>query len=282
MAIVRGMTRIAICAPATRISRDHAQAIEQLVAAEFPQHSVSVHEQCFASHGHFAGTDMERLEALLECANDPSFDAVWFAKGGYGSNRIAEAAITQMNAAAREKTYVGFSDMGYLLAGLYRNGIGQPVHGSMPVSAIRERGRDGVRRVLRWFSGDTSGLEPSVDGKTPTAAFNLITLSMLANTPLMPDLNGHVVMVEEVSEHLYSVDRMFFHIANVLPRLAGLRLGEISAVPENDREFGQSAEEIAKFWCARTGIPYLGRARIGHTPDNHIVPFGLASPAGAG
>ena len=282
MAIVRGMTRIAICAPATRISRDHAQAIEQLVAAEFPQHSVSVHEQCFASHGHFAGTDMERLEALLECANDPSFDAVWFAKGGYGSNRIAEAAITQMNAAAREKTYVGFSDMGYLLAGLYRNGIGQPVHGSMPVSAIRERGRDGVRRVLRWFSGDTSGLEPSVDGKTPTAAFNLITLSMLANTPLMPDLNGHVVMVEEVSEHFYSVDRMFFHIANVLPRLAGLRLGEISAVPENDREFGQSAEEIAKFWCARTGIPYLGRARIGHTPDNHIVPFGLASPAGAG
>ena len=104
---------------------------------------------------------------------------------------------------------------------------------------------------------------------------------MLMNTPLMPDLSGHVVMVEEVSEHLYSVDRTFFHIANVLPRLAGLRLGAISDVPENDRDFGQGAEDIAQFWCARTGIPYLGRAQIGHTADNHIVPFGLASPYSA-
>ncbi|NVE93835.1 LD-carboxypeptidase [Altererythrobacter lutimaris] len=275
------MTRIAICAPATRITPDHAQAIEKLVAEEFPQHSVSVHEQCFASHGHFAGTDMERLEALIECANDPSFDAVWFAKGGYGSGRIAEAAIARMNDAAKEKTYVGFSDMGYLLAGLYRNDIGQAVHGSMPVSARSETGREAVRRVLRWFSGDTSGLEPSVDGKTPTAAFNLITLSMLNGTVLMPDLSGHVVMVEEVSEHLYSIDRMFFHIVNALPRLAGLKLGAVTGVPENDREFGQNAEEIAEFWCARAGIPYLGRAQIGHTADNHIVPFGLASPAAA-
>ncbi len=275
------MTRIAICAPATRITQEHAQAIEELVAAEFPQHSVSIHEQCFASFGHFAGTDLERLEALVECANDTAFDAVWFAKGGYGSGRIAQAAIARMNQAAREKTYMGFSDMGYLLAGLYRNGIGQAVHGSMPVSARSETGKEAVRRSLRWFGGDTSGLEPSVDGKTPTAAFNLISLSMLTGTPLMPDLTDHVVMVEEVSEHLYSVDRMFFHIANVLPRVAGLRLGAVTAVPENDRDFGQSSEEIAKFWCDRAGIPYLGRARIGHTPDNHIVPFGLASPSSA-
>ena len=274
------MTRIAICAPATAITRDHADALTTLVAEEFPQHSVEFHEQCFASHGHFAGPDLMRLEALLECANDPAFDAVWFAKGGYGSNRIAEAATAQMNASARAKTYVGFSDCGYLLAALYRQGIGQPVHGSMPVSARSEYGREAVRRVLRWFAGDASGLEPSLDGKTPAVAFNLITLAMITNTPIMPDLEGHVVMVEEVSEHLYSVDRLFFHIANVLPRLAGLRLGTVNAVPENERPFGQEVEDIAQFWCARAGIPYLGRAQIGHDPDNRIVPFGLARPAG--
>lgn len=273
------MTRIAICAPATSITRGHAEALEKLVAEEFPEHSVWFHDQCFAQEGHFAGSDMMRLEALLDCANDSAFDAVWFAKGGYGSNRIAEAATVRMNAAAKSKTYVGFSDCGYLLAALYRAGIGQPVHGSMPVSARSERGREAVRRVLRWFGGDASGLEPSLDGKTPAVALNLITLAMLTNTPMMPDLTGHVVMVEEVSEHLYSVDRLFFHIANVLPRVAGLRLGSVTAVPENDREFGQSAEEIAEFWCARAGIPYLGRAQIGHTADNRIVPFGLASPA---
>ncbi len=132
--------------------------------------------------------------------------------------------------------------------------------------------------MLRWFSGDNGGVEPSLDGAKPAAAFNLYTLAMLSGTPMMPDLTDHVVMVEEVSEHLYAVDRLFFNLANSLPRMAGLRLGGVTNVPENDREFGQTVEEIAQFWCARAGIPYLGRARIGHFADNHVVPFGLASP----
>ncbi len=272
------MTNIAICAPATPITREHAEALEALVAAEFPETRVTFHDQCFVREGHFAGNDLTRLTALLDCANDPAFDAVWFAKGGYGSNRIAEAAVARMNEAARSKTYVGFSDCGYLLAALYRHNIGQCAHGSMPVSARSESDRKAVRRVLQWLNGDNSGLEPSLDGKTPTAAFNLITLAMLAKTPMMPDLSGHVVMVEEVSEHLYAIDRMFFSLAGSLPRIAGLRLGAISDVPENYVEFGMDAEEIARFWCERAGVPYLGRAEIGHTASNRVVPFGLASP----
>lgn len=274
------MTKIAICAPATPITRDHAAALESLVAVEFPSTKVTFHEQCFAQAGHFAGDDLARLSALLDCANDASFDAVWFAKGGYGSNRIAEAAVAQMNGAARSKTYVGFSDCGYLLAAFYRAGIGQCAHGSMPVSARSATGREAVRRVLRWLSGNNSGLEPSLNGAVPAAAFNLITLAMLARTPLMPDLSGHVLMVEEVSEHLYAIDRAFFAIAGSMPRLAGIRLGAITAIPENYVMFGQNEEEIARYWCDRAGIPYLGRAEIGHTPNNHVVPFGLAGPAG--
>jgi len=276
------MTNIAICAPARAITRDHATALEALVAAEFPDHSVTFHDQCFERVGHFAGDDLTRLTGFLDCANDPAFDAVWFARGGYGSNRIAEAAISRLNASAKSKTYVGFSDCGYLLGALYRAGIGQCAHGSMPISAGSERGAEAVRRVLRWFSGDNSGLERSLDGTTPTAAFNLITLSMLAKTPMMPDLSGHVVMVEEVSEQLYAIDRVFFALAGSLPRVAGLRLGAVTNIPENDIPFGQNEEEIAKFWCARAGIPYLGRAEIGHTSSNRVVPFGLAGPAGSG
>lgn len=275
------MTNIAICAPATPITRDHAAALDALVAEEFPGTRVTFHEQCFAAQGHFAGDDLTRLSALLDCANDPSYDAVWFAKGGYGSNRIAEAAVAQMNGHARSKTYVGFSDCGYLLGALYRAGIGQCAHGSMPVSARSEGGKEAVRRVLRWLNGDNSGLEPSLDGATPAAAFNLITLAMLARTPAMPDLSGHVLMVEEVAEHLYSIDRLFFALVNSLPRIAGLRLGAVTSVPENYVEFGQSEEEIARYWCDRAGIRYLGRAEIGHTADNRVVPFGLARPARA-
>ena len=112
------MTRIAVCAPATAITREHADVVSALVADEFPQHSIHFHEQCFFEAGHFAGSDQERLDALLSLANDPHYDVVWFAKGGYGSNRIAEQAITQMNEAAQQKTFIGFSDTGYLLGGL--------------------------------------------------------------------------------------------------------------------------------------------------------------------
>lgn len=265
--------RIAICAPATPITREQAEMVLALAAREFPALELHFHEQCFAEAGHFAGPDAQRLAALLDCANDPGFDAVWLAKGGYGSNRIAEAAVAGMGAAARDKIFLGYSDAGYLLAALYRAGVGRPVHGPM-VTDIRRIGGDGAaRRALGYLSGDLSGLEPSLDGR-PAVAFNLTTLAMLVGTPLMPDLVGHVVMVEEVAEHLYAVDRLFFHLAAQLRDIAGLRLGRVSEVPDNDRPFGAEPEEIARSWCARAGIAFLGTADIGHDAANRIVPFG--------
>ena len=89
-------------------------------------------------------------------------------------------------------------------------------------------------------------------------------------------------MVEEVAEHLYAVDRLFFHVTQHLRGIAGLRLGRISAVPENDRPFGASAEDIVRDWCGRSGVAFLGPADIGHDAANRIVPFGLArTPAGS-
>jgi muramoyltetrapeptide carboxypeptidase len=46
-------------------------------------------------------------------------------------------------------------------------------------------------------------------------------------------------------------------------------------VPPNDPDFGQTPEQIVLHWCERTGIPYLGRADIGHDAHNKIVPYGL-------
>lgn len=272
------MIRIAICAPATPITREVADGV-RAIAAGYPQLELHFHEQCFIEDGHFAGSDAVRLAAFLDCANDPAFDAVWSAKGGYGSNRIAADAVAQAGAAARGKVYLGYSDFGYMLAALHKAGIGRQVHAPMPVDLRREGGDAAIRRVLGYLSGDQSGLEPSLDG-TPTVAFNLMTLAMLCGTGLLPDVTGHVVMVEEVAEHLYAVDRLFFHVTEALHGIAGLRLGRISAVPENDRPFGMTAEEIARHWCGRAGIPFLGSADIGHDAANRIVPFGLAgSPA---
>ena len=211
---------------------------------------------------------------MVECANDPSFDAVWFARGGYGANRIAEDAIAQFGKAAESKQFLGYSDTGYILAGLYRAGLGRPVHAPL-VSDIRRAGGEGaVRRSLAWLAGDRSGCEPALDVR-PTVAFNLTTLAMLCGTPLMPGLAGHVVLVEEVSEHFYAIDRLFFHLTGHLGGIAGLRLGRIGDVPENDVPFGHEVEAIARHWCTRHAIPFLGHADIGHDIDNKIVPFGV-------
>lgn len=269
------MLRVAVCAPGKPILRDHAEAVEAIAGAEFPGIDLRFHEQCFAEHGHFAGDDATRLAAFVECANDSAIDAVWFAMGGYGSNRIAEPAIAALCPAAADKIYLGYSDAGTLLAVLYRNNIGQPVHGPLAGDVRRERGADSVRRVLQYLLDGETGLEPSLDSR-PTVAFNLMTLAMLCGTDLMPDLSGHVVMVEEVAEHLYAVDRLMFHVTHHLRGIAGLRLGRVTAIPENDRPFGAGEVDIARYWCERTGIPYLGRADIAHDAANKIVPFGLA------
>lgn len=271
------MTRIAICAPGKRIEREQADMVEALAQA-MGGIELRFHPQCFARHGHFAGDDATRLKAFLDCANDPAIDAVWFAAGGYGSNRIAADALPQLGEAARGKTYLGYSDTGYLLAALYRHGVGRAVHGPMAGCIARDGGEAAARRALDWLAGRSGGLEGGLDTR-PTVAFNLMTLAMLCGTDLMPDLTGHVVLVEEVAEHLYAVDRLFFHVTQHLRGIAGLRLGRINDVPENDRPFGASEEDIARHWCERAGIPYLGFADIGHDAANKIVPFGLARSA---
>jgi len=275
------MVHIAICAPSRPLSPADAARIT-VIAQAYPALSLTIHDQCFAEHGHFAGPDALRLETFVACANDPSVDVVWFARGGYGAGRIAGDAVARLGPAARAKQYLGYSDGGMLLAALYRAGIGQPVHAPIPADLGREDGERAVRRTLGWLSGDATALEPTLaHTQGPVVAFNLMTLAMALGTPLMPDLRGHVVMVEEVAEYDYAVDRLLFHVCAGLAAAgaAGLRLGRVTQVPENDRVFGVAHEDMARHWCARSGLAYLGRADIGHDAANRIVPFGLAGSA---
>ena len=272
--------RIAICAPSTPFTREDAARVSALAATTHPTAKLVFHDQCFAEAGHFAGPDDMRCAAFVEVANDPSFDAVWFVRGGYGACRIAQDAVAALTSAAADKIYMGYSDAGNLLGALYGAEIGRVCHGPMPADIRRDGGEAAVLRALNWMLHETpQSLEPQLQSGTKYAAFNLMTLAMMVGTPLMPDLKDHILMVEEVSEYLYGYDRAFFHVMSHLQTagLAGLRLGRVSDVPENDRPFGEDAEEIAQRWCAITGVDYLGRADIGHDADNRIVPFGLAT-----
>jgi muramoyltetrapeptide carboxypeptidase len=262
--------RIGVVAPSCPLKRDAAQQVEALAAR--PGLELVIHPQCFSESGHFAGTDEERLAALREMMADESVEAIWFARGGYGSNRIAGAAVRDLPPAALAKTYVGYSDGGFLLAALHKAGA-RVAHGPMVQDIARAGGEAAVARVLDWLgSGSPEGLEPDLDG--PAFAFNLVVLSSLMGTPLEPDFTGAELLIEEVDEELYRIDRFLFHVTSQpgFARVRQLRLGRC-LIKDNDRPFGAELEAVVRFWCERSGVAFGGRADIGHDSLNRIVPF---------
>ena len=275
----RQRCKIGVVAPASRMSPDVVTRVPALVERLYPERTPEIvfHPQCFASHGHFAGEDEARAQAFLDIANDASFDAVWFARGGYGTCRVVEQVMSRLTQASRRKAYVGYSDAGMLLAALYRAGFTAVAHGPVAQDILRDGGDAAVARALAWMIDRApQALEPSVDGTKKTAAFNMTVLSHLLGTPLEPNLDGHVLMLEEVGEAIYRIDRSLFHITSNagIRRVSGIMLGRCSNITPNEPDFGMNEEEIAKYWCRRAGIPWLGRADIGHDIHNKIVPFG--------
>jgi muramoyltetrapeptide carboxypeptidase len=265
--------RIAVVAPSNTLSRDAAGRVTAL-AERRGDCKLQIHPQCFLVDGHFAGSDGERLDALREVMADPSVDAVWFARGGYGSNRIAAAALAELSPAAADKLFLGYSDAGFLLAAFHRAGL-EVAHGPMPQDVLRDGGEAAVDRALDWIvRRDPAALEPQL--QAPAFAFNLTVLSHLLGTPLEPDFTGADLMIEEVAEHHYRIDRLMFHITadENVRQVSRLRLGRASEIPDNDPEFGRDEQAIVEEWCARSGITFGGRADIGHDAANRVVPFG--------
>jgi muramoyltetrapeptide carboxypeptidase len=263
--------KIAVVAPSCTVDPSLAERIPALANAYLGEAApeIAFHPQCFLSEGHFAGPDAARIAALVEAANDPSVDAVWFARGGYGACRVAEAAIAQFGPAARNKAYLGYSDAGFILAGLYKQGTGRVAHGPMPSDLNRDGAEAAVKRALDWLMNPVRGPEKR-------AAFNLTVLSQLLGSSLQPDMTDHILMIEEVAEYMYRIDRSLFHVTSNpgIRKVAGLMLGRCSLIPDNDPDFVLNEEEIAQHWCRVSGIPYLGRADIGHDVDNQVVAFG--------
>jgi muramoyltetrapeptide carboxypeptidase len=271
--------RIGVVAPACGMEPATAERVTALAARSYGARVELVfHPQCFLRSGHFAGDDAARAAAFLEVANDPSFDAVWFGRGGYGSGRLLELAMPALGPAAGAKAYLGYSDLGSLLGALYARHIGQVAHGPMPQDIARTGGEAAVARALAWLvDKDPAALEPSIGKRArPSAAFNMAVLSALIGTAWQPDLEGHVLMLEEVGEYMYRIDRFMFHITSnaEVRRAAGIRLGRCSDIPNNDPDFVLNEEQVVEGWCKRAGIVYLGRADIGHDADNRVVPFG--------
>jgi len=266
--------KIAVVAPSCSLRPEAAEAAAAIVRARGDA-ELMIHPQCFLSHGHFAGPDEARLAALREVMGDEGVDAVWFARGGYGSNRIAEAAARDLPGAARSKSYLGYSDSGFLLAAFDKAGL-SVAHGPMVQDMMRPGGDAAIHRALNWLTRrDPETLEPGLQPGQRAMAFNLTVLSNLLGTAIEPDFSDAELLIEDVAEHEYRIDRAMFHLTGspAIRLVDSLRMGRMSEIPENDPVFGSDAESIVKDWCKRAGITFGGPADIGHDAANRVVPF---------
>src|SRR5579864_341542 len=96
---VASSVRIAVVAPSTRFAPDAADRVRAVAAALDPAPAITFHPQCFESFGHFAGDDARRAAALVEVAESDAYDAVWFARGGYGAGRLLERVMPALGPA---------------------------------------------------------------------------------------------------------------------------------------------------------------------------------------
>jgi muramoyltetrapeptide carboxypeptidase len=276
------MIRVGIVAPARRLTEATALAVQTLAARSGLPIELVIHPQCHLEFGHFAGDDSARLTAFLEMANDPEIDAIWFARGGYGAARLLDGLSGKLTNSALDKVYLGYSDIGFLFAGLMAMGCRFCAHGPLVGDIDRVGGEAAALRALTFLSRtDASGLAPGLDGGHPNLAFNLTVLRSLIGTSFEPPKQTNAALwLEDVAEYTYATDRSMFQLTSsswFRSSVAHVHIGRFSLVPENEVQFHMGSPEAVAAWCASRGVKSHKGADIGHDSDNKIVPFGLLS-----
>jgi len=254
--------------------------------------------------GYLAGDDDERLDAFHELAADPSLAAIFFARGGYGALRVLDRIDWNL-LAAHPRAYIGYSDLTPFLHEVVRRLGFAAFHGPM-VAADMARGLGTEEReaLLGALAGDlprtfpVGGWLTEGTAEGPLLGGCLSLLSAVMATPFAPDLEGAILVLEDVGEPLYRLDRLLTQLglAGVLERVAGVVLGHLDlpaleAAPESrpdeesreesaaeSREVPAPPPALAALLADRLGglsVPVGWGLPCGHSAPNLTLPLGV-------
>jgi muramoyltetrapeptide carboxypeptidase len=266
--------RVAVVAPAGPFER---AALEAGLAVLERRYSLRLAPELFARQRYLAGTDAQRLAQLTAALADPDIEAVFCARGGYGAMRLLPAL---QGLPSTPKPLVGFSDITALHAWLQRNGR-ISVHG--PV--LTQLGTLDPRTHERLFAllEEDAPAAPllATDTYVPGAAEGpllggtLAVLSRLLGTPYLPSLEGAVLLLEDVGEQPYRLDRMWTHLAlaGVFRQVRGIALGAFTGCEPRDADY--TSAQVLSDLAAETGLPCAAGFPIGHGERNEPVPLGV-------
>ncbi len=238
--------------------------------------------------GYLAGEDRARAEDLLWALGDPTLDAVWCARGGYGAQRtVAALAEGEIEALAGRpaKVFIGFSDITVLHALIARHLHWVTFYGPV-VTRLADRDEftlDGVRRALfdaQPFAVSAqpddpwvSTLRPGV-AEGPLAGGCLSLLAALAGTPLQADFAGRICFFEDVHERPDTVDRALSQLlaAGCFDGCRGIAIGDHTDVDADGPTLG--LEQVFEDLLGPLGIPVCFYLPLGHGEHLATVPLG--------
>jgi muramoyltetrapeptide carboxypeptidase len=231
--------------------------------------------------GLFAGDDAERLDAFHELAGDPGLRAILFARGGHGVLRLLPAIDWEL-LARYPRAYVGYSDLTPFLGQVVERLGWVAFHGPM-VAADLARGL--APRERESFLGGLAGQYPAhlplASASAPaTGVLRGGCLSLLVaalGTPYAQRLAGTLLVVEDVAEPLYRLDRMLTQLglSGTLGQLGGMIFGCFSGTPTAAGV--PPIECLLEAMVPTPGLPVATGLEAGHEPINLTLPLGLTA-----
>ena len=281
-AALRPSDKVAVVAPAGPFDRALFDAGLAVLASRYRP---VFGEGLFERRGYFAGEDLRRGAELSAALADDSIRAVFAARGGYGCMRLLPKLSL---AGLSPKPVVGFSDVTALHGALQASGW-VSVHGPV-VTQLGRQPRPSADRLFALLESDapaaplqaTATRVPGVV-EGPLVGGNLSVLTRLIGTPYLPPLDGAVLLIVDVGERPYRLDRMWTHLAlaGVFRRVRGIAVGELTGCEEPDLPPGAGpserplrSDEVLQALAQETGLPCASGFPIGHGALNLAVPLG--------
>jgi len=228
----------------------------------------------------FAGDDMTRTLNFQQFMDDDGIDAIWCARGGYGTIRIIDQ-LDFSRFVRQPKWIIGYSDVTVLHSKGQQLGF-ETLHATMPINVAKNSAAalESLRDVL--FGEQLHYTIPAIDAnKKGTATGEVIggNVSMLYSmlgSDLSLNTDGKILFLEDLDEYLYHVDRMLMNLKRngYFENLAGLIIGGMADMHDNTIPFGKNAHEIILDVTSAYDFPICFNFPAGHLDDNRALIFG--------
>ncbi|RLD61174.1 MAG: LD-carboxypeptidase [Bacteroidetes bacterium] len=273
--------KIAIVAPAGKIAKDKIDtAIQTLESWGL---KVIAGEYLFGSFHQFSATDDDRDIDFQKMLYNDSVRAILCARGGYGSNRIVDY-LEFTNLAKSPKWIIGFSDITVFHSHIHTNFQVETIHGTMASGLNGDKKNnlsiDSLRKALfgeklnYQLKAHPQNRKGNAEGLLTGG--NLAILCSLIGTPSDIETSGKILFIEDVGEYLYRLDRMMWQLkrAGKLENIAGLVVGGLTEMKDNETPFGKTAHEIISDCIREYDYPVCFDFPAGHQDDNRAMIFG--------